>query len=89
MLIRIGFQIYNIREINDPFQKILEKEIFTTTAEARFYNQPFISIPYESHHISGAIGLIESLENHLLRCNIFCLLYTAWKYKYAFSLQLF
>ena len=67
-MIDIGLKIHDIRKIQNSVQEILEKVIFTIPAEAGFDNQAFISA---AHHITGAIGVIDALENHLiLRNNI-------------------
>lgn len=70
-MIDIGLKIHDIRKIQNSVQEILEKVIFTIPAEAGFDNQAFISAAEEAHHITGAIGVIDALENHLiLRNNI-------------------
>ena len=88
-MIDIGLKIHDIRKIQNSVQEILEKVIFTIPAEAGFDNQAFISAAEEAHHITGAIGVIDALENHLiLRNNILWIPYDFWKHEHAFMLKL-
>ena len=87
-MVGISLHVYDVREIQNSLQKILKEEIFIIPAEARFDDQTFISTAEKTHHIAGAIGIIEALEDHLILRKIFCIPYNLREYKHAFPLKL-
>ena len=62
----IRFQIGKVREVQNLIQKILEKVILTLFAKAGFYDESFIPTAYKPHHVAGAIGVIDALEEQLI-----------------------
>ena len=62
VLISVGLQIYDVREVQNFVQKILEKVILTLSAKARLDNKPLIAVAKEAHHIN-----IEPTEHIKLR----------------------
>ena len=88
ILIGIGLQIHDVRKIQNFIQEILEEEILAIFAESGFDDQPFIPAAKKAHHIARAIGVIDTLENHLILRNILCILYDLREYEYAFTFKL-
>ena len=88
-MIGISLHIYDVWEIQNSVQKILEKEIFAIPAEAGFNNQSFISAADNPHYIACAIGIIDALEKHLLLCNILCIPHDFREHEYTFTLNIY
>ena len=86
--IDIGCQIYDVWKIQNFVQKILEKVIFLLSAEAGPDDQPLVAISKKPHHIAGAIGIIDGLEDHLLLRQVCCILCGFRKQKDPFPFQL-
>ena len=89
VLISVGLQIYDVWEIQNFVQKILEKVILTLSAKTGRDYKPLITVAKKAHYITGAIGVVDALEDHLILCNIRRVLYGLGKYEHAFTLKLF
>lgn len=67
----------------------MEQVILALSAKTGRDRKPLITVAEKAHHIAGAIGVIDALEDHLILRNILCVLYGFGEYEHTFTLKLF
>ena len=62
--------------------------ILAFSAKAGLDDKPFVTAAEKTHYIAGAIGVVDTLKDHLLLCNILCIFYELGEDEYALMLKL-
>ena len=88
VLIGIGFQIHDIWKIQYSVKQVLKEIVLIFTAETGLNNQALVPATEKTHYISGAIGVVNALKNHLVFCDVLRIDDKFRKHKYTFPLQL-